>query len=145
MLAQDYRPALAIIDDLKQLQTALRRDLSNVGIWRPEDAMLDRLRFALNRGTVAAVRSILEASLREDRWSLEGFFTCPIAPPSLRISATLLARRAARSVPSRSPNFSAGTRPCQDSFKWPNGMSIQAALSEMTLWKRPRASGIMSR
>jgi hypothetical protein len=74
---------LAIIEDLKRLQTVLGWDISKMAVWWPDQATLDRLRFGLNRGTERDVRSILERSLRDDLWTLDGFVPWPIAPPSL--------------------------------------------------------------
>ncbi len=82
-LARDL-PAgfLDIIENLKRLQTVLGRDTSMIAIWWPDQAMLDRLRFVLNRGTERDVQSILERSLQEDLWALDGFSPHPPGPPS---------------------------------------------------------------
>jgi len=71
-----------LISYLRQVQKVLGRNLSNVAVWRPTQAFIDALRFALMHATPTAVTSLLENSLRDECWSLDGFLPTPTVPPN---------------------------------------------------------------
>lgn len=71
-----------VLNYLRQIQRAMRKELTNVSFWSLDGQTLDRLRFALELGDRAAVTSILEDSLLDTRWSVDGFDPEPSDPPS---------------------------------------------------------------